>query len=258
MSIYTLIKGIVYGPVKSRRLGNSLGINLLPSEQKTCTFNCTYCQWGFTKYIPDKNNLEKIPFPHSVDVELDLVQRLKILQVAGIEVNYITFSGNGEPTLYPNFYEIVKAVTKIRDRYYPDARVAILTNGSLLSNKMVVEGLNLLDERIVKLDAGDEDLFQRLCSPLWKTSIEDVVSGMQRLTDKVIQSMFVCGSVDNATDEFINGWIKKVAMVKPKYVQIYSIDRTPADMGIEKVPDERLHQIAHLLQKETSIKAFVY
>lgn len=241
---------IIYGPINSRRLGNSLGINFSPLA-KVCSFDCVYCQYGKTKikhFLP----FDVCSLVQPEQISKDLVSRLK----SGIKYDYITFSGNGETTLHPQFQEIVSIVKGLRDRLAPQSKLALLSNGSTLGSDNVLRALDLLDFPIIKLDAGDQETFQKINRPHSLISFEDLVFNLKKAKRIVLQSMFVAGEVENCSEDCLKSWLETVREINPQSVQIYSLDR-PASKGLKAVPKEKLKQIAFKLTK-TGIKAKVY
>jgi wyosine [tRNA(Phe)-imidazoG37] synthetase (radical SAM superfamily) len=255
---YNLTDGVVYGPVKSRRLGASLGVNILPFNVKVCSFNCNYCQCGWTYDTVDDKALAKYDWPGVEQVADGLRARLLELKGKGESLDSITFAGNGEPTLHPQFRKVVEAVMAVRDEVMPGTKVDILSNAAHLDREDVVEGLNLLDERYMKLDAGSEGQFMNMNSPVTDVGIWDVMKGMAKLKPFVIQAMFTQGRRDNTDEKSVVDWISAVKRVKPKAVQIYSVDRFPADKRITKVDRSLLDEIGQALTAQTGIPAEVF
>jgi len=248
-----LQRSVLYGPIRSRRLGNSLGVNLLPLSWKCCDFHCVYCQYGPT---PDEEGREKVKRAGEL---LPLLER-EFLSVthSGVPVDCITIAGNGEPTLHPDFPEIVEFLKTMRDRHYAKARLGILTNGSLAYLVSVRKALMKLEDCYVKLDAGTDEGFRRINRPQAGIEWHALIEGIRNLPDKTIQSLFVSGNYDNAGDAQVNDWIRVIQFVKPKAVHIYSIDRGPAEEGIQKVSSDRLEAIAKKLKQRTGIPARVF
>ncbi len=250
--------GYVYGPIASRRLGNSLGVNPFPLGKKICTFNCIYCQYGWTP--PDlfsgQSGTEDFPGIETVRTALSI--RMMNLKEIGIDLQYITFAGNGEPTLYPDFSELVDAVIQMRDEYYPEAKTAILSNSTRVSEPAVAEGLNKLDVRIMKLDAGSEEMLRKINRPMGNFTLEQIIDGLKSLKSCTLQSLFIEGTTSNSDDRSVGEWIRAVQRIGPEFVQIYSIDRVPADRGLGIVGQERLKEIAKRLKEETGIGCEVY
>ncbi len=225
----SLQEGIVYGPVRSRRLGQSLGINILPRNVKLCTFNCSYCQYGWTRTgARSPRGIGDVwPSPASVAKAVGL--RLRRALASGEPVHRLTLAGNGEPTLHPEFGEVVARLKALRDEVAPNLPIAILSNSTTLDRPAVVAALGRLDERYMKLDAGETAILRRVNSAT--VSVEQIVEGLRRLHDVVIQAMFVrdrLGRIDNAGDVAVASWVGALTRVAPCRVQVYSIDRPPA------------------------------
>lgn len=258
MPEYPLLNGVVYGPFPSRRLGASLGINILPFGVKVCSFNCNYCQCGWTYDITDEERLSQYAWPSATEIADGFARRLRRARETGERIDCATFAGNGEPTLHPDFDGVVSDVLAARDREWPGLRVGILSNGANSDHPRVVGGLNLLDERYMKLDAGSEGMFLDMNAPTRPIGLWDVIEGLRRLKDCVIQAMFTRGRRDNTTDGEVDKWINAVARVNPKSVQIYSISRAPADSRILPVDRETLESIRRRVEEKTAIPANVY
>lgn len=255
---YQLSDGVTYGPVQSRRLGASLGVNILPFGVKVCSFNCNYCQCGWTTDTVDPAALAKYAFPTAGEVADGLRKTLLGLKSQGRTLDCITLAGNGEPTLHPDFLRVVKAILGVRDEVMPGVRVDILSNAAHLDRPAVVEGLNLLDARYMKLDAGNEGQFLNMNSPVTEVGIWDVIRHLPKLKDFIIQAMFTRGRRDNTDEKSVIDWISMVKRVKPLSVQIYSVDRYPADQKIHKVERGLLEEIAAALTAQTGIPAEVF
>lgn len=254
-----LQNGIIYGPVHSRRLGESLGINISPQEIKMCSLNCAYCQYSWTGIlVRDGLNFRKI-LPTVSEVESALKKSLVELKSNAKNLNFLTFSGNGEPTLHPDFPKIVDIVVSLREKFVPEARTAILSNSTTLDKKGVFSSLQKIDERIMKLDAGNEKMFRILNRPTAEIDFEEIVSNLATFKgDITIQTLFVEGEIDNTKDSELESYIKKLKVIKPKLVQIYSLDRPPAYKRIEKVSQSKLHQIKNMLARELNLNIVVY
>lgn len=243
----------MYGPIQSRRLGNSLGINILPLSWKSCDFHCVYCQYGDT---PEAAGVEKLK--RITQLKPVLEGEIHAMATSHIAVDCLTLAGNGEPTLHPDFPEIVEAVRALRDRFYPKARTGILTNGSRLYLPRIRQAMLRLDERYVKLDAGTLGTLRKINRPRGELSWNKLVEGVRNLENKTIQSLFVTGKYDNTDDDDIGKWIALLRFVRPQAVHVYSIDRGTAEVGVKKVGAERLGEIARRLESETGIKALVF
>lgn len=254
MTLIKLQKGIVYGPVKSRRLGPSLGINLMPTNHKMCSLNCCYCQYGWTKIQANSGMEYRKQLPSLTEVILALRQSLEFHK----DFDYITFSGNGEPTLHPDFPKIVDVIQKIRDQMLPDVKLALLSNSSTCSQPEVKKALERIDLPMMKLDVGNQLAFTRMNHGIPPVSLERIVEGLKSLKKFVIQSMFVRGKINNSTDWEVMSWIRRLKELKPLRVQIYSLDRGTASEGLEKVELSRLREIAQLAKKLTGLTVEVY
>lgn len=250
--------GIIYGPVRSRRLGLSLGINLLPTHYKLCSFNCIYCQYGWTRKatIAPAYQMKDLPKPEEVADALEIA--LRRLSHPGRTADSITICGNGEPTLYPNIAEVIDAAKRLRDRYLPQAHLAILSNSSTVGNKAVRDALYQLDVKIMKFDAGSEDLFRRLNHPANPIYMGEMVAGLKELENLSLQSLFIQGRVTNSDPDSVALWVEKVAEIKPVKVQVYTLDRAPADKRIEKVSRHTLEWIANQARFRASVPADVF
>jgi wyosine [tRNA(Phe)-imidazoG37] synthetase (radical SAM superfamily) len=246
--------GIIYGPVNSRRLGSSLGLNILPFRFKACSFNCLYCQYGFTGARGHIVSLEEREFPSESDVTYALEEVLNEYPL----VSYLTFSGNGEPTLHPRFSRIVDAVKNVRDRFNPEIKVAILSNSALIGNEEVREGLKKLDIRYMKLDVGDEALFQRFNRPHPEVDFETIIEGLRVLGDITIQSLFAGGPNGNAGEEAVNAWISRIAEIKPQECHIYSLDRPAADRTLTPLNRDDLESIKYQAEKISGVTVKVF
>jgi len=253
-----LQRGIIYGPVRSRRLGLSLGVNLLPLNYKLCSFNCVYCQYGWTAgpTIAPTSQLKDLPAVH--DVVRAVEKALRDFARRGPPIDSISICGNGEPTLYPDLRAVVEATRELRDRYLPDARLAIFSNSSTVGNERVRDTLELLDVKIMKFDAGSEELFGRLNHPASPVYMGEIVAGLKMLTHVFLASLFVQGKVTNADPDSVDLWIDKVGEIRPFLVQVYSLDRGPADPKIEKVNVATLQWIADRLRWRTGLQVEVF
>jgi wyosine [tRNA(Phe)-imidazoG37] synthetase (radical SAM superfamily) len=253
--ILGLQKGIIYGPVNSRRLGRSLGVNLSPTAYKVCSFNCVYCHYGWTKDLTSdlSGYLNDLPTPVAVEEALG-----RALADLDPPPEYITFSGNGEPTLHPDFEEIVDRVIAMRDRAGSRARVAILSNSTGLSDEGVLRGLARLDVRIMKLDAGTDEVLERINRPAVDITVEAIVEGLKSLNDVTLQSVFVEGGVTNTGEADVEAWLDQVESIAPRAMQIYSLENAPAMSTLTGVSPERLAEIARKVRDRTGIEAGTY
>jgi wyosine [tRNA(Phe)-imidazoG37] synthetase (radical SAM superfamily) len=239
-----LLEHIVYGPVRSRRLGASLGVNLLPAGMKVCNLNCAYCQYGWSRRAA-RNRGQRISWPTPQAVESVVTDRLIRAAVAGEMLDRITVAGHGEPTLHPEFEEVVARLCSVRDRVAPDLPLAILSNSTTAPSADVRKGLERFDERYMKLDAGDPITFARLNGP--GTSVTEIIDALSLLAPITIQSMFVKdarGEIDNTTDGVVREWIDALERIRAARVHIYTVDRAPALESLKPVAARHLRDIA--------------
>jgi len=244
-----LQQGIIYGPINSRRLGRSLGINVLPTQFKMCSFNCVYCQYGWTPSQPQKFEW--------------LTVREILLAVEGALENvspapdFITFSGNGEPTLHPDFPELVTGVCQLRDRYSPQSRTALLSNSTTVTEQKIRKAIYEIDVAIMKLDCGEPTCFLHYNRPNIGISLEEIVGGFRKIRGITIQSLFTGGAAGNFTDRNVDAWIEKLVQISPDYVQLYTLDRGYPSKQIEAVSTTQLLSIRKKLVR-AGVPAAVY
>jgi len=246
-----LFDKIIFGPVKSRRLGISLGINLLPTNIKICSFDCIYCECGRN---PKKLD-EKAILPTRIEVKLKLKEKLHEMVAENLLPDVITFAGNGEPTLHPEFAGIIDDTIELRNLLTPNARIAVLSNATMIHKREVFEALLKVEDNIQKLDSALEETVKLIDCPNKNFSLTKTVDQLTAFNGKlIIQTLFVKGSyknqiVDNTTDNEISAWIKLLEKIKPSQVMIYTIARdTPTDT-LEKVSLEGLKVIEKKLKK---------
>lgn len=254
-----LFDELIFGPVYSRRLGVSLGINLLPTDNKYCNFNCIYCECGWT----DRSNSAKIILPKRTNFKEKLEEKLSGLQGTVNEPDAITFAGNGEPTIHPKFAEIIDDTIEARDKYAPDAAISILSNASMLHKKTVVDALKKVDKNIMKLDSAIEETFNNINQSQSNITLDKIMKGLLSFEGKlIIQTLFLRGEyngkfIDNTTDHEVKAWIAALKKIDPEYVMIYPIDRGTPAKNLEKVSKDELQQIAEKVEAQ-GIKANVY
>ena len=242
-----LFDRIIFGPVKSRRLGISLGINLLPNNSKLCNFNCIYCECGWT---PGKQELKQTFHPRHI-VKQKLEEHLSEMRNNKKELDVITFAGNGEPTMHPEFSGIVDDTIEIRNKYFPIARIAVLSNATLIYKPQIIETLKKVDQNILKLDSAFTETIQLLNNPRTKLTVEKLTERLKIFNGNyILQTMFVKGTyknkkVDNTTNKEINAWLELVKELKPKEVMIYTIERDTPTYGLEKVTPKKLQEISN-------------
>lgn len=240
-----LFDSIIYGPIKSRRLGMSLGINLLPTNQKLCSFECIYCECGFTKLVKGAH------MPKREDVRKELEEKLQQMKAQGLNLDVMTFAGNGEPTLHPDFAGVIEDTISLRDQYYPAAKVSVLSNATMIGKESVFNALLKVDNNILKIDAGVEEtakLLDQPCSPSY--SVEKQVELLKKFKGNfTLQTIFLRGVVngkvvDNTTPEEIAAWVEVVKQIRPKDVMVYQVDRETPVPGLEKLSNEELSRLA--------------
>ena len=245
----SLFGDVIFGPVHSRRLGLSLGVNLLPVDAKLCNFNCIYCECGWN------GPRSKARFNSREKGREELERKLREMGVEGKLPDVITFAGNGEPTLHPQFEEIIGDTIALRDELAPRARIAVLSNATLAGRPSVRRALLKVDENILKLDSAFDRTVRQINGPQGNYSVADTVENLKKFDGRMIlQTMFLRGScrgetVDNATEEEVNAWLEAVGEIRPSKVMIYTIDRdTPAE-GLQKVSVEELNRIAERVRR---------
>ena len=237
-----LFDSIVYGPIRSRRLGVSLGINLMPTTAKLCTFDCVYCECGWNQPVSHPQ------LPTREQVRAALEYQLSTLDV---QPDVITFSGNGEPTLHPDFLGIIQDTCALRDQYCPNAKVSVLSNSTQLGRKDVVEALLLCDNRILKLDSAIDTTMQLIDKPVNQhLTVAQIVQWLSLFEGNfTLQTCFLRGEyegrvIDNTTREELDAWYQAVNILHPKQVMIYVIDRATPLQTLSKVPAEEMEAIA--------------
>ena len=240
----------IFGPVHSRRLGVSLGINLMPADGKVCTFDCVYCECGFNADFRPRQRR-----PTREEVREALEARLQDMQANGPAPDVLTFAGNGEPTAHPHFSEIIDDTLALRDRYFPKAKVSVLSNSTMLFRPEVVEALKRIDNNILKLDTVEPEYIRRVDRPTGVYDVNEIISRMKAFEGQlIIQTMFMKGthdglSVDNTTDRYVLPWLDAVRDIAPRQVMIYTIDRETPDRNLEKATPEELDRIAALVRE---------
>lgn len=242
--------GILYGPVNSRRLGKSLGINLMPGDYKLCSFNCVYCHYGWTK----KHTLDVRPCLSDLPSLDDVVRAVVQAARSALDFDYLTFSGNGEPTLHPQFAELVDAVVKIRDEYRPEVKIALLSNSTGLVCDSVRESLPKIDVPVFKLDVGTEEKFRLINRPARGVRFTSILELLSSLSGIYIQTVLIEGTPSNATAEDQQAYFQQIARIRPREVHIYSTDRPVPDARIALVSPQRLEEIARWGEKETGVR----
>ena len=241
-----LFNEIVYGPVHSRRLGVSLGINLSPADGKRCTFDCIYCECGLNAQRRTQTSA-----PSREEVKMALSEKLSQMKKEGLSPDVITFSGNGEPTMHPDFAGIIYDTIDIRDLLYPQAKVAVLSNSTMLHKDEVVEALCKVDDNLMKFDAARNDFIEQIDQPvIHDFTVERLIEQLCLFNGRlIVQSIFLQGEhngvrIDNTKDEDVDLWIEALKKIRPEKVMIYTISRETPVKTLQKVPMETLENIA--------------
>jgi wyosine [tRNA(Phe)-imidazoG37] synthetase (radical SAM superfamily) len=243
----------IFGPIHSRRLGISLGINLMPADGKVCSFNCIYCECGL-----NENHRPKLPRPTPEQVAQRLEQKLQEMVADGQLPDVLTFAGNGEPTCHPHFAEIIDETLRLRDRYCPKAKVSVLSNSTMIHRQQVHDALMRVDNNILKLDTVDPEYINMVDQPTGAYDVREVIERLKAFRGHVIiQTMFMrgsilrsdaCGvrsevSVDNTAEEYVGPWLDAVREINPQQVMVYTIDRETPTAGLLKATHEQLDAI---------------
>ncbi len=246
-----LFDKIIFGPVKSRRLGVSLGINLLPTNRKVCNFNCIYCECGWTS---EKINIRNEPLPSRKEVYDALDKKLSEMKAAAQPPDVITYAGNGEPTLHPEFPGIIDDSIELRDKYFPDAKIAVLSNSTSITRLEIRKALLKVDQNILKLDSAFDLTVKIHNQPRVNVKVRDLIKNLSGLKGSVIiQTLFLRGTyngrvIDNTTPEELSAWLMALEQIRPSEVMIYTIHRdTPEGSDLHKVPPEDLKRIAAMV-----------
>ncbi len=240
----------IFGPIHSRRLGLSLGINLMPADGKVCTFDCVYCECGF-----NQNHRPRQKRPTRTEVAQALEKQLQQMVAAAQLPDVLTFAGNGEPTAHPDFAGIIADTIELRNRYCPNAKVSVLSNATLAMRPEVYAALLQVDNNILKLDTVSADYISRVDRPTGAYSVEQIIETLEKFEGHVIvQSLFMKGtsqgqSVDNTTDQYVLPWIEALKRIRPQSVMVYTIDRETPDPDLLKATREELYHIAELVKQ---------
>ena len=240
----------IFGPVHSRRLGVSLGINLLPADGKFCTFDCIYCECGFNADFRPHQNL-----PTREEVRHALEARLLDMQQNGPKPDVLTFAGNGEPTAHQQFAGIMEDTLALRDKYFPEAKVSVLSNSTFIHKPEVFDALNKVDNNILKLDTIDAIYINKVDRPTGHYDVKQVIERMKAFKGNlIVQTLFMKGmfegeSVDNTTDNYVLPWLEVVKEIAPRQVMIYTIDRETPAPDLLKATHEELDRIGELVRE---------
>ncbi len=239
----------IFGPVHSRRLGVSLGVNLLPSDGKICSFDCLYCECGL-----NQERRTKSKFPARELVYATLEAKLKEMVENNNLPDVITFAGNGEPTGHPDFFNIIKDTLLLRNQFAPKAKVSVLSNAAHLNREQVIEALKLVDNNILKLDTVDTHFINTVDRPNFDYNIQQIIENIKKFEGKcIIQTMFLKGNyegevLNNTTDKYVLPWLDVIDEIKPREVMIYTIDRETPIKTLEKASKEDLDKIGEMVK----------
>lgn len=222
---------IVFGPIFSRRLGSSLGVNLLPSKGKLCNFDCVYCECGWNRDGRSDN-----VFPTYDEVAAALTEKMSKASAEGVRVDSVTFSGNGEPTMHPDFPAIIDLTLSLRDRFFPEAKVSVLSNATLIGRKEVAEALMKVDNPILKIDASSDELVAMINKPAGRYRLAETVEALKKFEGRfVLQTMFLRSpEFDTASPEALAAWMDIVREIRPREIMVYTIDRETPDKSLAK------------------------
>ena len=245
-----LFDQLIFGPIHSRRLGLSLGVNLLPIDAKICSFDCIYCECGFNTTMQDS------PIPSREQVYQALEAKLKEMMAEGQIPDVITFAGNGEPTLHKDFEGIIDDTIALRNKFCPTAKVSVLSNSTRIHKPHVFSALNKVDNNILKFDSAIERTMQLMDRPTGKhINVAWFIEHLKKFEGRlIIQTMFLRGEIngerlDNTTAEEVEAWLKALEQIRPQQVMIYSLDREAPTQNLEKVTVEELNLIAKKIRE---------
>ena len=234
----------IFGPIHSRRLGISLGINLMPADGKVCSFDCIYCECGF-----NADHRPTLPRPTRDEVAAKLEQTLQRMTAEGQLPDVVTFAGNGEPTCHPHFAEIIGDTIRLRNQYCPQAKVCVLSNSTMIHRQSVHDALMLVDDNILKLDTVNPQYINKVDRPNGHYDVQTIIDRMKAFNGHIIiQTMFMRGqyqgeSVDNTSEQYVAPWLDVVKQINPQQVMVYTIDRETPAHGLEKASREQLDAI---------------
>ena len=237
----------VFGPIHSRRLGSSLGINLLPEKGKICTFDCIYCECGWNK---DGRNDTQLPSAKKVRNALEI--KLQQCKSGGIAIDSITFSGDGEPTINPEFPQIIDDTIRLRDKYYPQSKITVLSNATMVHKPEVFNALRKVDNPTMKIDAPTNELVEKINHPAPGYDIHRVVEALKRFEGNfILQTMFLKSKdFDSSSPEVLCGWMDIVRLLKPREIMVYTIDRPTPEEGLQKFTVDEMQALVQPLINE--------
>lgn len=238
---------IVFGPIFSRRLGSSLGVNLLPSKGKLCNFDCVYCECGW-----NKDGRGDHRFPTLDEIRQALHEKISNAAAEGVNIDSITFSGNGEPTMHPDFPQVIDVTLRLRDEFFPNAKVSVLSNATMIGRKPVADALMKVDNPILKIDASSDELIEKINKPVGAYRLSEVVEALKGFDGQfVLQTMFLRSpEFDTAAPEALAAWMDIVRELKPREVMVYTIDRETPDKSLAKYTVEEMGEMVKPLIEE--------
>ncbi len=243
---------IVFGPIFSRRLGSSLGINLLPENGKLCNFDCVYCECGWNR---DGRADHRLPTPSELRNALN--DKLSECRTLGIDIDSITFSGDGEPTLNPSFPEMVDIAIEMKDKYYPHTKITVLTNATMTGKEEIRSALMKVDNPVLKLDAPTDELARLINRPAGGYSVEEIVSNMKKFDGKfVLQTMFLrFPGFDSTAPDTLAAWLSIVKKLMPREIMVYTLAREAPMQGLEKMTEEEMRKaVAPLIEEGYNVQ----
>lgn len=238
---------IVFGPIFSRRLGSSLGVNILPTVGKLCNFDCVYCECGW-----NKDGRSNGIFPRLAEVEAALEEKMIMAASEGTPIDSITFSGNGEPTMNPDFPQIVDATIRLRNRYFPNAKVSVLSNAVLVGRRDIAAALKKVDNPILKIDASSDELVAKINKPVGTYHLADIVDALKEFDGNfILQTMFLRSvEFDTTEKKALNAWMNIVREIRPREIMVYTIDRETPDKSLGKYTVEEMTEFVQPLLDE--------
>ena len=250
------MKDLAGKPYDDLRFGKSVIINPL-GEEKLCSYDCIYCDLGPSEVRMNQIKKE-VQFPKVEEIQAALRESLREANQENIKVDSLLLSGNGEPTLYPELPELIEQLLVVRQELAADAKLILLSNGAHIDTNKIVHALDQLDERVIKLDCGNERSFKKTNSPLIRATLSRITSGSRKLKDCIVQSLFYGGPKSNNSKDNIDEWMELVGILKPKKIQIYTIDRPPVDPSCTPLSEDDLYVIESLIKRKLNIASEVF
>lgn len=250
-----LQRGIIYGPIRSKRLGRSLGVNFFPSDKKVCSYDCVYCHFGVTTDHTRSGSGFRVPEVSEV------LAAVEAMLASASEFDFITLSGNGEPTMYPHFAELIPGLKELVGRQRPGVRLALLSNSSTAMDRNLWPAFRLIEMPVFKLDAGDQETFETLDHPCPGIRIADIIEALALLAAQgrvYIQTAMVSGPVSNHAGKVFENWIQAVRRIRPQAIQLYTTDRPVPDSRVMKLSDGELEAVATAVRQLTGVETTAY